>query len=283
MKILVFGAKGFLGSTFIEQFENPKAINRLEDLSSEVLDNADFLINCAGASSVPNSFLNPSNDFQRNISLVKDILEKIRLSGNKNIRFVNLSSAAVYGNPQILPVHEDSVKSPISPYGFHKKMAEDICFEYSRCFGLKTISLRIFSAYGKGQKKMLLWDLHQKILNSHGEVKLYGTGEESRDFIHVDDIFQQLTLAMNCADFRGEAINVANGVEVKINKIAELYKKYHPISCEYEFNGENRPGDPLNWCADITRMKEWGYKQKVGIKDGVVNYITWLGGVNSDS
>ena len=283
MKILIFGANGFLGSTFIEQLENPKAINRLEDLSTEILENADVILNCAGASNVSNSFDQPNDDFNKNTFLVRQLLEKIRLSRNKNIRFVNLSSAAVYGNPQILPIREDSDKSPISPYGFHKNMAEDICLEYSRCFGLKTISLRIFSAYGKGQKKMLLWDLHQKILNSHGEVKLYGTGEESRDFIHVDDIFQQLTLAMNCADFRGEAINVANGVEVKINEIAELYKKHHPISFKYEFNGENRPGDPLNWCADITQMKEWGYEQKVGIEDGVEKYITWLGGVNSDS
>ncbi len=253
--------------------ENCVAINNVDLLNEVSLSQCDILINCAGASSVPSSLIDPSNDFERNVILVKDILDRIRLSGNKNIRFVNLSSAAVYGNPQNLPIKESHMCQPISPYGSHKMMAEELCSYYNNCFGIKTVSLRIFSAYGIGQRKMLLWDLHQKIVNSNGEIILFGTGNESRDFIHTEDIYRQLILAINNSNFDGEAINVANGKEVYIKDVVEIYKKHYPKSFTYEFNGENRPGDPLNWCAEISRMSDWGYVNSVGIESGVADYI----------
>jgi len=147
--------------------------------------------------------------------------------------------------------------------------------EYSQCFGLKTLSLRIFSAYGNGQKKLLLWDLHKKIQNSNGNVVLFGTGKESRDFIHIEDFAQQILLAIDHAEFVGEAINVANGVEVKISEVVELYRKYYPQKFDYEFNGEERLGDPLNWCADVSIMKNWGYQNEIGIEQGIKDYINW--------
>ncbi len=275
MNIIIFGSKGFLGSSFLKMFgvENCVAINSVYLLSEVSLTHCDILINCAGASSVPSSLIDPSNDFERNVTLVKDILDKIRLSGKKNIRFVNLSSAAVYGNPQNLPVKESHLCRPISPYGSHKMMAEELCRYYCNSFGIKTLSLRIFSAYGNGQRKMLFWDLHQKILNSNGEITLFGTGNESRDFIHTEDIYQQLILAIENSRFDGEAVNVANGKEVYIKDIVEIYKSHYPRSFTYQFNGENRLGDPLNWCADISRMNDWGYVNSVGIESGVADYI----------
>ncbi len=276
MRQIIFGSKGFLGSTFFKKLKNSICVNEIEDLDNEKLFKVDILINCAGASNVSYSFENPIIDFHKNTYLVQQLLEKIRKSGNKNIRFINLSSAAVYGNPQKLPIKENSEIKPLSPYGFHKKMAEDLCLEYSQCFGLKTLSLRIFSAYGDGQKKMLLWDLHQKIINSNGHVNLFGSGIESRDYIHVNDILQQIILAINNADFRGEAINVGNGKEIKVKEIVDIYKAYHSKAFEFSFNGENRPGDPLNWCADISKMKEWGYIQTVNIEQGVMDYINWV-------
>lgn len=275
MRVIVFGHKGFIGSTIIDRFKNESCIgiDKLDDLFTLNLKDTDVVINCAGASNISDSFEDPLNDLHKNTLLVQQLLDKIRQSYNKNIRFVNLSSAAIYGDPQLLPIKENSISNPISPYGFHKKMAEDLCYEYYRCFGIKTISLRIFSAYGPGQHKMLLWDLHQKIIKSNGEITLFGTGTESRDFIHIEDIFQQLLLAINNAEFKGEALNVANGTEVQIKEIAELYKKYHPIPFEYTFNNQNRLGDPLNWCADISKMTDWGYKQKVHIERGIKEYI----------
>lgn len=278
MKYVVFGSSGFLGSSILSYLPSSQAlgINNMSDIDLINLNQFQIFINCAGASNVNNSFQDPINDFNKNTILVEQLLEIIRVSGNKKIKFINISSAAVYGNPQFLPIVEFSNIEPISPYGFHKKMAEDLCRYYNQCFGLNTLSLRVFSAYGEGQRKMLFWDLHNKILNSIGNIELFGTGEESRDFIHIEDIIQQIILAINHADFTGEAINVANGTEVRIKEIVELYRKFHPNSFSYSFNGKNRPGDPLNWCADISKMKEWGYDQKVSLYDGVDGYIKWV-------
>ena len=277
MKVIIFGSKGFLGFSLLNIFgvDTCIAIDDIKSLNDLSLNSCDVIINCAGASSVPQSFIDSFNDFEKNVKLVRDILERIRLSENKNIRFINLSSAAVYGNPQNLPIRELDSCRPISPYGSHKMMAEELCRYFHNCFGLKTLSLRIFSAYGIGQKKMILWDLHQKILNSNGEITLFGTGSESRDFIHTEDIYQQLILAIENSKFEGEAVNVANGKEVYIKDIVEIYKKHYPKSFTYQFNGENRPGDPLNWCADISIMRNWGYRNKIGIEQGIVNYINW--------
>jgi dTDP-glucose 4,6-dehydratase/UDP-glucose 4-epimerase len=239
------------------------------------LENSDVVINCIGSANVGFSYMNTSDDFESNVGVVRAILEILREQSLNHVKFINLSSASVYGNPKQLPVKESDPIQPLSPYGFHKTMAELLLTEYSQCFGLKTVSLRIFSAYGNGQKKLLLWDLHEKIQNSIGKIVLFGTGNESRDFIHIEDIAKQILLGIENADFLGESINVANGVEVKISEVVELYQKYYPVGFNYEFTGEVRLGDPLNWAGDISNMKNWGYQSETGIEQGIVNYLNW--------
>lgn len=283
MKVLILGTRGFIGSNLVNLFQQQghqiKTLRREEFMNNQnlrmSLENSDVVINCIGSANVGFSYTNTSEDFESNVGVVRQVLEILVQRNLNNVRFINLSSAAVYGNPNKLPIKETDQVQPISPYGFHKHMAELLLKEYSHCFGLKTLSLRIFSAYGNGQRKLLLWDLHQKILNSNGEIILFGTGNESRDFIHIEDIYQQFILAIENSRFEGESVNMANGEEVSIKDIVEIYKKHYPKSFIYQFNGENRPGDPLNWCADISIMKNWGYRNEIGIEQGVENYIKW--------
>ena len=112
-----------------------------------------------------NSFKDPLFDFNLNVFNVFKILEAIKLFNDK-CKFVNLSSAAVYGNPDILPIIETSTILPISPYGFHKSISETIVKEYYSVYKIQSISLRVFSVYGEYLKKQLFWDLYNKILNS---------------------------------------------------------------------------------------------------------------------
>ena len=189
-------------------------------------------------------------------------------------KYVHLSSAAVYGNPTSLPIQEDHALAPISPYGKHKKMAEEVCEEFYSQFGIETLSLRIFSAYGTGLKKQLFWDLYKKYLQG-GSIELYGTGRESRDFIYVTDLVQAINCVINNGEFNGTAINIANGEEVSIEEVASLFyghidKKIKPI-----FGGEERKGDPINWVADINGLQKLGYERKVTMDEGLSNYITW--------
>ena len=284
MKVLILGSRGFIGSNLVNLFQQQgyqiKTLTREEFMNNEnirmSLENSDVVINCIGSANVGFSYTNTSDDFESNVGVVRSILEILREQKLNHVKFINLSSASVYGNPKQLPVKESDPIQPLSPYGFHKTMAELLLREYSQSFGLKTLSLRIFSAYGNGQKKLLLWDLHEKIQNTIGKIVLFGTGNESRDFIHIQDIGQQILLAINHADLDGEAINVANGVEVKISEVVELYQKYYPQKFDYEFNGEERLGDPLNWCADITWMKQADYRCTIDISEGIQTYINWI-------
>lgn len=281
MQITILGKSGFIGSNLVNLFESQGhdiiALDRLElvypNAVLKTFEVSDVIINCIGSANVGFSYTNPNNDFESNVGVTQKFLQILRDHKLNHIKFINLSSAAVYGNPIRLPVNELDPILPLSPYGYHKLMSEILIKEYSDCFELKTISLRIFSAYGNGQKKLLLWDLHEKIQKAKDKIILFGIGNESRDFIHVADIAQQILLIIYNADFVGESINVANGVEVKISEIVDFYQKHYPKSFDYEFSGEERLGDPKNWCADISTMINWGYKQSIMIEQGIDNYI----------
>ncbi len=294
MKILIIGSKGFIGHHTSAYF---KSLN-FEVLGCDVVTDyvsenylqidatnsdyhtifeqheIDICINCSGAASVPLSLQNPFKDFSLNTLNVFKILEAIRLY-QPSCKFVNLSSAAVYGNPETLPIKENAKLHPLSPYGIHKMQAEQIGREFHEYYNIATCSLRIFSAYGEGLKKQLFWDLHQKFLNNN-QIELFGTGAESRDFIHVDDIVQAIHLVIQNAEFCGEEINIANGEEFTIQYVAELFHKNFQNSKTIRFNNQVKQGDPLNWRADISVLKALGYQQNISIEKGIQRYIDWI-------
>jgi dTDP-glucose 4,6-dehydratase/UDP-glucose 4-epimerase len=230
-------------------------------------------INCSGSASVPNSFIDPHNDFKLNVINVVLLLEAVR-KYNAECKFMNISSAAVYGNPLKLPVSEHDALNPISPYGYHKMFSETILDAYNKLWDIKTCSLRIFSAYGNGLKKQLLFDIAKKMFFDT-EIKLYGTGAESRDFIHIDDICYAIDcIAKNC-EFNSHKINVANGLQITVMEIAQFFNSICKYNKDIVFDGIERPGDPSNWSADISLLKSYGYQQTVAISDGVKRYIEW--------
>jgi UDP-glucose 4-epimerase len=297
MKILIIGSQGFLGSNFYLYFESigyevfscdfidsPNRINYFRINQSNSNYNCifekhqfDLVINCAGSANVGASIENPFLDFDLNVNVVSKVLGAIYKT-NKETRFINFSSAAVYGNPTSLPITEEYAEyaTPISPYGVHKRISEILLKSYYNSFKIPTCSLRVFSTYGNGQKKLLMWDLFQKFSdNSKSNVELFGTGDETRDFIHIDDIIKQLILVIGNAEFKGEAINIGNGVETKISKISELFKILLNSNKQIKFNNISRDGDPLNWCADISLLKSWGYIQSVELAQGLKSFLNW--------
>jgi dTDP-glucose 4,6-dehydratase/UDP-glucose 4-epimerase len=297
MKALIIGSKGFIGGHVLQYFK----MNQIPVLGCDVVteyEDEDYFqidatnsnyhelfeknkisicINCSGAASVPLSLNYPLKDFNLNTVNVFKILDAIR-EYQPDCKFINLSSAAVYGNPTELPIKEKVTFSPISPYGIHKMQAEQICQEFHNFYNIKTCSLRIFSAYGEGLKKQLFWDLFQKF-SKNNSIELFGTGNETRDFIYIDDIVQAIYCVVQNADFKGEAINIANGEELSINKIANLFCNEFTIEKKkITFNNKVKTGDPLNWRADITILKSFGYEKKNSIEEGIKNYILWAKG-----
>lgn len=295
-KLLIIGSKGFIGTAATQYFRDKQAaydvwgcdvVVEYNDAQYFCVDgtNADFepifqaqgfdyCLNCSGAASVPDSLLHPRRDFLLNTSNVFSILEAIR-HHTPDCRFINLSSAAVYGNPTHLPITEDMPTAPVSPYGYHKRYAEDICKEYWHIFGIRSCQLRLFSAYGIGLKKQLFWDLYKKA-ESQSAIVLHGTGEESRDFISIEDILQTIECIMYRAAFEGESINVGNGEEIKIKEAVRLFFHYLDNTLTYDFSNNNRVGDPINWQADISQLKSLGYVQTVSIEVGIKKYVEWI-------
>lgn len=293
-KILIIGSKGFIGNYLRKYFERKQGQVWGADVVVDYTDSRYFLIdisnsdyrevfehekfdlciNCSGAASVPDSLQHPLRDYNLNTVNVFKLLDAIRMH-QPQCRFINLSSAAVYGNPVSLPIEESSQPSPVSPYGLHKLMSEEICHEFFRFFGIGTCSLRIFSAYGEGLKKQLFWDLFQKT-KSRQEIVLFGTGKESRDFIYIDDLAQAIDRVAANAKFEGQAINVANGEEVFIQDCVKCFYDLfgHPVA--YRFSGQGRAGDPNNWKADITALKQLGYERKYSLTDGLKKYYKWI-------
>lgn len=293
-KIVVIGSKGFIGSHLKEFFEAKGEkvwgadvvadyaeteryflIDASNSDYKSIFENHEFslCVNCSGAASVPDSLENPLRDYYLNSGNVFKMLDAIRTHSPK-CRFINLSSAAVYGNPESLPVHEGMRYNPMSPYGFHKMMSEQICEEFHRFFDLKTCSLRIFSAYGEGLKKQLFWDLFKKAKTGE-KVSLFGSGKESRDFIYIGDLIRAISVVAEHADFQGEAINVANGKEIFIEDCVNTFYDQFDKDVDFVFSGKAREGDPDNWVADITRLKKMGYSQKYSLEEGLKNYYQW--------
>jgi len=233
----------------------------------------DTLIHCAGRASVPAAMQDPYADYLDGPLLIFDLLEALR----KNLprcSFILLSSAAVYGNPSRLPVLEDAPIQPVSAYGYHKWQGEILCAEFAGVFGLKTASARIFSAYGPGLRRQVMWDIVHKAL-TQPEVRLQGTGLESRDFIHARDIARGLELIFTNAPLRGEAYNLASGVETRIADLAGLILREIQNPPPLVFSGELPPGTPRNWQADIQKITDLGFRSQVAFDDGIANFVAW--------
>lgn len=234
----------------------------------------DVCINCSGAASVPFSLEKPFNDFKLNTLNVFKLLEAIRQYSPK-CKFITMSSAALYGNPESLPIKEEARKAPVSPYGCHKLMAEMICEEFHKYWGISTCCLRIFSAYGPRLRKQLFWDMYNKV-KTENELKLWGTGKETRDFIYVKDVVKILDILIKYGDFNGTIYNAANGVQRSIADVASIFVKLLGTDARIVFNNETRKGDPLNWEADITKIKSLGYTPNYSLEQGIAEYLDWI-------
>ena len=169
------------------------------------------------------------------------------------------SSAAVYGNPARVPVAEDTPLRPISPYGFHKVAAELMAEEYASCFGLDVVVARLFSVFGPAQRRLLVWELFDQLTGAAPAVEIQGTGAEMRDFLHVDDVaiaaLELLSRRIGAAPIgHAEVVNVASGDEISVLELAELMRAIVGSSKPIVCRGALRPGDPLRWRAEVTRL-----------------------------
>ena len=233
----------------------------------------DVCIHCAGRASVGQSITDPSADFHSGTVLTFEVLNSLRLHAPE-CRFIFLSSAAVYGNPESLPIRETQSLAPISPYGFHKRQSEQLCLEFTKVYNLKTAIVRIFSAYGPGLRRQVLWDICQKAI-AQDSLQLQGTGEESRDFIHALDIAKALSVIAQAAPMEANIYNLGSGREVAIAELADLILDALEYKNSPLFDKIVPTGTPLNWQADISKLQALGFSPSVPLEQGVKSFANW--------
>lgn len=296
MKVLIIGSEGFIGSHLIDFFSLKEfevigvdlleqsrlpisyyQLNMQNDTLSDVLKqhSFDYCINAAGNGDVNLSVSNPEHDFKSNTFFTFQILEGLRLY-NPNCKFLYISSAAVYGNPEKLPISEtDSVK-PISPYGWHKLLSENICKEYFELYNIQTAVVRPFSVYGPGLKKQIFWDIFNKSSNQNETLELWGGGQEARDFIYINDLVVAIDLILSLPNLKAEIYNIASGEMTLIHDVANLLLKNLEINKSVVFNGLVHKGNPIQWKANISKLNNLGFVPNMNIEKGVFNLAAWL-------
>ena len=295
--VLITGVNGFIGSHVARRLARDYQVVGLGASSVDtrglchryiqmMLPHPDFIqvlahyqpaccLHFAGSASVAGSFEHPGVDFQSGPAAVFQILDALRQNQDKGgpCLFVFPSSAAVYGNPTRLPVAESDPINPISPYGYHKRMSENLAEEFRALYGVPYLILRIFSCYGPGLRKQLLWDLCRKI--DSGRVELYGTGEETRDYIHVTDLAALVALLLGQA-IRDTVLNVGNGLEVSTKTVAEtMLRAIGRDDLRPVFRGREKTGDPLHWRCDCSRLRDLGYARTMDMDAGIAQYAHW--------
>ncbi len=233
----------------------------------------DLIVHCAGSGSVGYSVSHPMEDFNRTVNTTLAVLEYVRLF-NKDAVLVYPSSAAVYGVKNDRPLQEDELLSPVSPYGFHKKIAEELCKSYSDNFALKVSIIRFFSLYGEGLKKQLLWEACEKFSRNEKELMFFGSGEETRDWLSVLDAARLILLLSETSD-RFTIINGGSGEAITVRDILEYVSNEYGTHLPIRFNGIIKVGDPKYYRADTTRAESLGWKPSVGWKQGVRDYVLW--------
>jgi UDP-glucose 4-epimerase len=294
-RILVLGSEGFIGRSVVSKgvelgYEvtgiditdhspvgyNYRKISLLNPdfdyfLSTHFFD---CIFNCSGSGNVSFSVEQPLSDFELNCEAVLFALDAIR-KYQPGCKFIQLSSAAVYGNPESLPVSEISGINPVSPYGYHKWMAEIGCREYASLYSLPIAIVRPFSVYGPGLRKQLIWDVYQKAKNKD-EVELWGTGDETRDFIFVEDLAAALFVIAGQLQQKIEIFNIGSGCSVTISELVKQLFAELGWQKKIRFNAMVRQGDPRFWQAEISKLQHAGFKPVYSLKDGLKKTAGWL-------
>jgi UDP-glucose 4-epimerase len=232
-----------------------------------------IIIHCAGGGSVSFSIEDPIADFERTVVTTAHVLEYVRTAA-PSCRVVYPSSASVYGTTEELPIEENCPAAPISQYGVHKLMAEQMVASYSRQFGTSAAVVRLFSVYGCGLRKQLLWDACCKFASN--ERVFMGTGDEVRDWLHVDDAAELLLAAAEHASAKCPIVNGGSGEGTAVREtLTHLSNCLSGVGSPPTFSGAQRTGDPSRYIANIEAARLWKWRPRRNWKQGVDEYVKW--------
>lgn len=254
---------------------------RNRDVVSQTVKGADAVVHLAAHASVADSLENPEETWDINVSGTLNLLEACRQNGVE--KFIFASSSAMLGE-QVLPVDETKVPKPLSPYGASKLAGEALCSAYCHSFGLKTISLRFGNCYGPySEHKSSVIAGFVKRAKEGEPLIIYGDGNQTRDFVHIDDVCQAIYLSLTIPDSGlstpgsyGEAFQIASGGETTINELVEVIKEVTGRNLPIIHKPE-RQGDIKRNYANISKARAMlGFEPKVELKEGLKKLWSYM-------
>lgn len=231
---------------------------------------SDVVIHLAAQINVQDSIKNPQYTHNVNVTGTLNVLLACIDKSIKN--FIAPSSAAVYGDQNDLPLSENSVTVPISPYGATKLTMEHYLQSFSRCYDMNCISLRLFNVYGKGQSSSYAGVITKFLQNieQNKPIVIFGDGSNTRDFVSIDDVVQAFDKSITkISRKQGKFYNIASGKYISIKELAqmmiEISGKKIPIIYKKANTGDIRHSQVSVWLA----KKELGYVPQVELKRGL--------------
>jgi dTDP-glucose 4,6-dehydratase len=307
-KILVTGGAGFIGSHIVDKLiESDADVTILDNLDTGKMENiaqheqninfhfvkgdirnfnivkqlvkdTDAVFNIAAIASVQRSIENPLLVNEVN---VEGTLNLLKASVDSNVkRFIQVSSAAVYGDTQTLPVREDFNPMPLSPYAVSKLAAENYALVFNKIYGLETVCLRYFNVYGPRQANNdysgVITIFANALLNNQPP-NVFGDGEQTRDFVFVKDVISANLLALTEKNAVGEVFNIATGKSTTINKIVQILQEIMGKKELKPVHQETKEGDIRHSYGSIEKARtRIGYEPKISLKEGLEELVNHM-------
>lgn len=255
------------GFTFVEA-----DINTL-DLTATIGD-VELVFHQAGQPGVRRSWGEEFRIYtEANVGATQRLLEWSRT--NKSLKkFVYASSSSVYGDAESYPTHETDKPQPLSPYGVTKLAAEHLCTLYAKNFDVPTVSLRYFTVYGPGQRPDMAFTRFVKAAVTDGAIRIFGDGNQVRDFTYVDDVVEANMCAAR-SDAAGAVYNVAGGSNVSMNEVLGILADLNgaPLNVQYV---DAVAGDVRRTAGSIERITaDLGWKPKINLEEGLRRHLAW--------
>jgi len=301
---LVTGGAGFIGSHLSEELtrrghtvrvadslitgkrNNLDHVPGVEFLEGDLADEAfarravqgvDYVLHQAAIPSVPRSVKDPITSNRANVDATLNVLVAARDEGVKRLVFAGSSSA--YGNTPTLPKREDMPSNPLSPYALQKVVGEQYLQMFTRLYGLETVSIRYFNVFGPRQDPSSPYSgvisVFATSLIENRPPKIYGDGEQTRDFTYVANVVDGVLRACEAQGASGEVINVATGGRVSLNQLFETMKTLVGATAQPEY-AEPRAGDVKDSQADIAKARNiLGYEPTVSFEEGLRRTVEW--------
>lgn len=296
MNFLITGAAGFLGSSLANTLARAgHSVRAMDDLSTgnpqalhdeihftrgdvndrpklwTLLQEVDCVYHLAARVLVSESILYPREYNAANVGGTVSLMEAMRDVGVRRVVFI--SSGAIYGKQEQQPLHENLPPNPDSPYAVSKLASEYYVRTIGQLWGIETVSLRVFNAYGPGQH---LPPSHPPVIPNfmkqaigNGTLVVHGSGEQTRDYVFVDDVVDAMIAAATAPTVNTRVINVGSGTETSVRELAHLIADVTESDAEIIYNPRSDSG-VNRMCADLTLAREkLGYEPKVSLEEGL--------------